>query len=455
MSNIVIIGAGLTGLSAAYHLEKRGFFDYKIFEKEPTVGGLCRSIHHDGFTFDYTGHLLHAADPYFRSFIEEVVGMDNLNTIYRESFIYSHNVYTRYPFQINLFGLPDTVIAECIEGFAQRKKPRNNPRSFHAWVLDNFGTGIANHFFFPFQKKIFSYDLKKVSPTWMGRFVPSTSLQQMIKGAVKDTFDTSIGYNSQFFYPKQGGIQFWIDKIKQCLQNTIFTKYEVETIDLKNKVIFFANGHEEQFDHLITTMPLDHLIPRLQEKPSTSFNHALKNLVCNSVVNFNIGIARPNLTTKHWIYFPEEKFPFYRIGFPHNFANKSVPEGCSSLYGEFSYINKSARSVKTMLAQAMTETKKLLNIEDAEIITEKVISIPHAYVIYNFWREKYLPTLLQSLAEQHIHSIGRYGGWKYSSMQEAVLDGKKIAETLTILPAIQTFYRHFDIPTTHSQKENQ
>ncbi len=94
MAKIVIIGAGPTGLSAAYHLEKKGFYDYKIFEKESNTGGLCRSVTQDGFTFDYTGHLLHIGDAYFRSFIEDVVGMQNLNTIHRRSFIYSQNTYT-------------------------------------------------------------------------------------------------------------------------------------------------------------------------------------------------------------------------------------------------------------------------------------------------------------------------------------------------------------------------
>jgi protoporphyrinogen oxidase len=221
MAKIVILGAGLTGLSAAYHLEKKGFFDYKIFEKDSTVGGLCRSVYQDGFTFDYTGHLLHASDPYFQTFIAHVVGMEHLQSVIRRSYIYSQNVYTHYPFQINLFGLPAETIAECIEGFVLKKKTKQ-VRSFYDWALYNFGKGIARHFFFPFQKKIFSYDLKKVTSSWTGRFVPSTSLSQMIYGAIKDpAHDQKVGYNAHFYYPKQGGIFFWIEKIAHALANPI------------------------------------------------------------------------------------------------------------------------------------------------------------------------------------------------------------------------------------------
>jgi len=122
MAKIVIIGAGLTGLSAAYHLEKKGFYNYKIFEKELEIGGLCRSVNQDGFTFDFTGHLLHINDTYTNSLIKKLIGLENFNKLTRQSFIYSHEKHTPYPYQGNLFGLPTKVIIDCIEGFVLRKK---------------------------------------------------------------------------------------------------------------------------------------------------------------------------------------------------------------------------------------------------------------------------------------------------------------------------------------------
>ncbi len=161
MAEIVIIGAGLTGLSTAYHLEKLGFTDYKLFEKEAEVGGLCRSVYQDGFTFDYTGHLLHINDNYFKEFITNIVGFEHFNTINRRSFIYSQDVYTHFPFQVNLYGLPPRTIAECIEGFIERPRKKSAPKDFKNWVLTNFGKGIAEHFFYPYQEKIFSYPGRK------------------------------------------------------------------------------------------------------------------------------------------------------------------------------------------------------------------------------------------------------------------------------------------------------
>jgi len=450
MARIVILGAGLTGLSAAYHLEKKGFTDYALFEKETTVGGLCRSVQQDGFTFDFTGHLLHINDPYFQQFIESLVGLDFFNAITRRSFIYTHGVYTKYPFQMNLYGLPIPIIAECIEGFVKRKKGKRTPLMFKEWVAQSFGSGFGKYFFHPYQQKIFACNLNTLTADWTGRFVPSTSLNAIIEGALTDQQET-VGYNAHFYYPKQGGIVSWVEKIGHALEKQIYTDYTVTRIDAKRKVVFFANGHEESYEHLITTLPLDTFLSLLHEPAHTSLQRARHHLRCNAVINFNLGIARENISDKHWIYFPETHFPFYRLGFAHNFSSSMAPAGCSSLYGEFSHIHKSKRWINATLKKSIAATKKLLAIADHEIITEKVMHIPHAYVIYDQWRKRNLPRLLAQLSALHIESVGRYGAWKYSSMQEGVLDGKKIAEQLVIKPATKSWIAPEVGPTPQPQ----
>lgn len=442
MARIVIIGAGLTGLSAAYHLEKQGYFDYALFEKEPIPGGLCRSVVQDGFTFDYTGHLLHINDDYFRSFIEKIIGFEQFNVIQRKSFIYSQETFTKFPYQINLYGLPADTIAECIEGYVLRNKTDKNPKTFVDWTLSNFGAGFAKHFFFPYQGKIFAYDIEKLTASWTGRFVPQTSLKQIIQGATQN-LDEPIGYNAQFFYPKNGGIMAWVHKIAQQLIKPLHTEFCVKQIDLKKKVIHFTNGHIEPYDSLINTMPLDTFLRLSHSTITSKLKQAVNYLKCNSVVNFNLGINKPNISDKHWVYFPETKYPFYRIGFSHNFATSMAPAGCSSLYGEFAHFNKSPEWIEQTLAISLAQTKQWLGIDDADIITQKILHISHAYVIYDAWRDENLPKLLTQLNELGVHSIGRYGAWKYASMQEAVLDGKSTAETLIMQPMDRVYQSAF------------
>ena len=107
----VIIGAGPTGLSAAYHIGK----DSLLLEQNDRVGGWCRSIEDGGFTFDFAGHIMFSNDPYVHRLYDMLVG-DNVHWQQREAWIFSKNTYTRYPFQGSLYGLPPEVVTECILG---------------------------------------------------------------------------------------------------------------------------------------------------------------------------------------------------------------------------------------------------------------------------------------------------------------------------------------------------
>ena len=205
MAKVVILGAGLTGLSTAYHLEKNKFFDFKIFERNKTPGGLCRSVKHDGFTFDYTGHLIHCNNNYFQSFLQDIFPPNSLNKITRNSYVYSHKTFTPYPFQMNLHGLPTNVIIECLCGFAKRKHYIKTPKTFHEWVLKYFGAGIGKHFHFPYNTKLLSYNLKKVSPSWIGRFIPQATIKDIFQGTFENPKTQNIGYNHIFYYPQKKG----------------------------------------------------------------------------------------------------------------------------------------------------------------------------------------------------------------------------------------------------------
>jgi len=107
----LVLGAGPTGLSAAYHLGRASV----LVERELHVGGHCRSIEADGFTFDHAGHIMFSKDPYVHELYNLLLG-DNVHWQEREAWIDTHGVLTRYPFQGALYGLPVEVIEECVLG---------------------------------------------------------------------------------------------------------------------------------------------------------------------------------------------------------------------------------------------------------------------------------------------------------------------------------------------------
>lgn len=433
VADIIILGAGLTGLSAAFHLEQLNVLDYQIFEKNDRPGGLLQSVSCDGFTFDHTGHLLHISDDYFRAFLNSLADLEsNFLFVQRRSAIFSHNTLTDYPFQMNLYGLPLPVIAECLEGFIKRSSKLRNPGTFHDWVMKHFGKGIGKHFFFPYNSKLLAYDLKKIHPSWTGRFVPSTTLEALIQGALQNKPLEGVGYNSSFYYPKQGGIEFIIHRLLKRINAHVQTSHTVVEIDMHAKMVTFSNGRQERFKKLISTLPLNTLLNLLKEPSNSTLKKGAQNLECNSVINLNLAFSQKLDNDKHWIYTPEKEFPFYRLGFWNNVCQSSVPPQHTAAYVEMSYLpgTKTDLQLRRLIDQGRKKTLDFFGLSSADIVLEKILHLQHAYVIYNNWREKNLNNVLNQLKNNNIHSVGRFGEWKYSSMQDAVLDGKNVAQQI-------------------------
>ena len=181
---IHIIGAGLAGLSAAYHLKG---LPYRLHEKESEVGGLCRSYTKDGFTFDMTGHLLHFRQPEIKALVEVLLA-GRLTRHGRRSYLYSHESYTEYPFQVNTHGLPPEVVRDCLLGFiatlTAKQDAATGELSLQQWILANLGEGIAKHFMVPFNEKLWQVRLDELTADWVSWLVPKPDIKDVVNGAL-------------------------------------------------------------------------------------------------------------------------------------------------------------------------------------------------------------------------------------------------------------------------------
>ncbi|MBI2069989.1 MAG: FAD-dependent oxidoreductase [Elusimicrobia bacterium] len=425
----VIIGGGLAGLSAAYHLKR----DWVIFEKDTKVGGLAASEHEAGFTFDKTGHLLHMHNPYTKGWLIDNLLKDKLALLKRDSWIYSKNVFTRFPYQANTYGLPPKIVADCVVSFLKTRdkmaKPSPDP-SFHDWCLETFGAGISNHFMFPYNRKLWRVDLKKMTTEWIRNFVPVPSREEVLYGALVDQ-KKFFGYNATFYYPKQGGIQALPDAIASCLEGAdLYMGVDVVEINWQKKELTTSQGRRYSYDWLINTAPLNQFLERLTPRLPKALDAArAKALNYTVVYNLNLGITNPKPSEKHWVYFPEGKFRFYRIGTSSNFAPALAPPGMSSFYVEFAAWEREHFDYKKMLNHTISALRGLgwMRPKD-EVSMTKWIRIAPAYVIFTKERRNFLPEAFKFLEQNNILSTGRYGAWKYSFMEEAILDGKAAAE---------------------------
>ncbi|MFI5390582.1 MAG: protoporphyrinogen/coproporphyrinogen oxidase [Bacteriovoracales bacterium] len=427
---VLILGGGLAGTSAAYHLKNK---PYLLIERENELGGTARSFKVQNFTFDFTGHLLHLHTDYTKKLITKLL-KGNFYACTRKAFIYSHKTYTKYPFQANTHGLPPDVIDECLLGFLRTYLKNKNRKinfqklNFHDWCQEIFGSGISKHFMIPYNEKLYQTSAKNLTVDWCGSFVPIVKPEEVIKGALQIQ-QKGFGYNTQFLYPKKGGIQVLAQSLGKNLDSVHFGT-EIKSIDWKNKSVILSTGINVSYKNLINTIPLLEFLNLMVSIPK-EIDLAKKKLKHAGILCLNVGVKRSKISDKSWIYFPENKYPFYRVGFPMNFTPHVVPKGCSSMYVEVPFDrirNLSKEKIIETVRQGLIDCEILKPSDKLPVF--QFLPIRYAYVIYDKHRSKSLSKIFSFLSKNKIQSIGRYGAWKYSFMEEAILDGKKAAEAI-------------------------
>ncbi len=435
----VILGAGLAGLSTAFFLKK----DYQIFEKETTPGGLCRSRLINGYIFDYDGHLLHFKDRATLNLVQKLTG-NSLQPIKRNSWISSFGCYTRFPFQANLFGLPKNIIKECVLGFIDARLNGNIHKHKHAnfrqWILHTFGPGIAEHFMLPYNNKFWTIPAHRLTCEWVDGYIPIPTIKDVLNGTIFQS-KKCFGYNARFWYPRKGGIENVIFGFQRHIKNGIHTLHQASKIDLRKKTVIFQNGRKVRFDKLVSTLPLPEMLRLITHLPP-KVRAALNKLKYTSIFCLNLGLDRNNISDKHWIYFPEKRFVFFRVGFPTSFSSSVAPPGKNSLYVEVAYsADKPADPAPGHGGRVNKEDLVKGTLKDlykAEILSSTdtievcdAVDIKYAYIIYDKNYRESTQVIHEYLNRHHIYSIGRYGRWKYMSMEDAILDGKGAAELLS------------------------
>ena len=421
---ITILGAGLSGLSAAYHLKD----GYMVLEKEREAGGLCRSVYTDGYVFDYAPHILFTRDEYTRNLFFTLLG-DNLHTHERRAYIYMMNTYVKYPFEANLSPLPRSVIDECIQGVIDRNQ--SEPHNFMEWIRSTFGEGVARHYMVPYNQKVWKHPLEMMNTDWIAGRVPSPSVEEMRRGA-EGRQGKAFGPNAVFWYPKRGGIGALATQLSRGLNVSLgSTATELKPHGDGVKVVYMKDGRRRnvESDRVLSSLPLPEVVKMIDDAPE-EVHRAAERLVHNSLVCVMVGVKRPHITDKHWLYFPEEDLAFNRISFPMNFSPQTTPEGRSSILVEVTYRDH-ADVEETKIRVLMDLVKAGLIDADDEVETSTAADFKYAYVIYDQDHRKNVNIIHRYLESNRITPIGRFGEWEYHNMDKAIQSGKRAAEALS------------------------
>lgn len=437
---VIILGGGLTGLSTALHLGRAGAagpapVPWLLFEAQARVGGHARTDESRGFLFDKTGHWLHLRDPGIKALVADLLPgttPDNeLVPVARKARVFSHGALTRYPFQGNLHGLPPQVISECLLGFiraASDPAAHAPPQNFEDYCLKRFGAGIARHFMLPYNHKLWGVHPREITAAWCTRFVPVPSLDDVVRGAVGDT-PPELGYNVHFLYPKRGGIETLTRALAARLPpQQIATAAPLERLSLAAREVQIG-GERLRYQALVATLPLPELLRRIEDLPPAMAAHA-ERLRCTPVRYLNVATRCAPPADYHWLYVPEERYPFYRVGIYTNAVPAMAPPGCGSLYVELSDRGPAPALDRLLpdVAQALCAAGALHKPED--ILFAELKELTYAYVVFDDYYYEAVAALTAFLEANHIFPRGRYGSWTYNSMEDCLMLGRDVAERL-------------------------
>lgn len=413
----LIIGAGVSGLTFANYVK----FDYLIIEKENEIGGYCKTSYKDGFVWDYAGHFFHFKTEEFKNKF--------INSVYKEDIIkqdkctkiFYHENYIDYPFQTNIHQLEKQEFIDCLYDLFN-KEEKQNYDNFLDMLYGKFGKSITEKFLRPYNEKLYAVDLKKLDKDAMGRFFPYANIEDIIRN-MKNNNTSS--YNNQFLYPKNGAGSFMNILYNSLDKEKVLLNSEIVSINLKDKTAITNNGEEIRFEYLINTMPLNKFLITLN---NGEYSKLAEELSYNKVLVFNLGFDKKSkLVNEHWVYIPEKKYNFYRIGFYDNILNSDR----LSMYIEIGYDRNDKIDVETQLTLTLDGLKDMGIIDDnMKLVAYESIIMDPAYVHINGDTDQKVKDFMKQISEEKVYSIGRYGAWTYCSMEDCMVSAKELAYEL-------------------------
>jgi protoporphyrinogen oxidase len=425
-ADVVILGAGLTGLSCALHHQGPSV----LVERENRVGGKACTDRARGFTFDITGHWLHLRDPRSKALVADLFAPGDLVEIERRTGVFTHGAMLAYPFQANLHGLPLPIVHECLVGLfeaGRRTDALPAGASLQAFAERWFGPGIARHFFVPYNTKLWGVAPDKLASAWVTRYVPVPEPAQIIAGAI-GLRQEGLGYNARFLYPRAGGIDALAEAMRARLDAkggvALHLESAVDAIDLVARTVT-CGARTIPFGRLVSTIPLPTLVDRIVDAPA-AVRDARAALRAMPWRYLNVATRTPAPTPEHWIYVPEEKYPFFRVGIFTNALPAMAPPGCGGLYVELT--DRDGEPDMPAILAALAEIGAITSPDD--VVFTEMHDIEHAYVVFDDAHAHATATILGWLAGHGVRSCGRYGAWVYSSMEDALLDGMEAAAWL-------------------------
>ena len=454
---VLCIGAGPAGLTAAYLLSKNGV-DVTVLEKDPRyVGGISRTVNYKNYLCDIGGHRFFSKSAEVEALWEEILG-DDFIFRHRKSRIYYQQKFFDYPLRAfdSFSKLGFFTSFACLFSYLKaRLFPYKKPANFREWIINRFGNKLFSIFFQTYTEKVWGMPCAEISADWAAQRIKGLSLSTAILnalgfGAYKKNKKVKTLIDS-FRYPRRGPGMMWeraAEKITQqggqvlMQQEVVSCEYQAEQ---KSWLVSTKqNGEMSYFraEHIISSMPLSQLAIQLVPVMQAESLQAAKKLKYRDFLIVALIVRETHRFDDNWLYIHE---PDVKVGRIQNFKSWSpemVPDLGTNCYGMeyFCFENDALWLMddKTLVAFATKELVELNLALPQEVLDGFVIRQPKAYPVYDANYQDHVQLIKKSLEKNYpgLHPVGRNGLHRYNnqdhSMMTAMLTVKNImaGETL-------------------------
>jgi len=422
---IVILGAGISGISAGYHLNLKGR-KAVIYEKNNSWGGLCDNFNVGKFKFDNAIHLSFTDNIYVKNLFSKST---SFFTYKPKIASYYKGIWLKHPAQNNLFPLPIEEKVKIIKSFINRgKNTKKTIKDYEGWLRYQYGDYFAENFPMKYSKKYWTIDSKKLTICWIKNRMYKPTIDEVLKGSMTGNTPNSY-YANRMRYPKKGGYKSFLSFMaKKC---DIKLNKKTTLIDIKKKKVFFEDGSQTSYSHLISSIPLPELVNIIKNVPNEIIK-AAQNLSWTSMALVSLGFNRPNVPKNLWFYIYDEDFLPSRAYSPSVKSPYNVPNGCSSLQFEiyFSKHKKMDMTKEDLINHVIKKSVEIGLFKEEDVIIQDCKIIDYANVIFDHDFKKNREKIHKYLDSVRISYMGRFGEWDYLWSDQSLLSGKRIAENL-------------------------
>ena len=421
----IILGSGIAGISAGYHLQKKGE-KVVIYEKDNDWGGLCGNFTIDGFRFDKFVHFTFTDDAYIKNIFE------NSSPLFEHPSIssnYYKGYWLKHPAQNNLAPLSTDEKIKIIDDFVNRpNKEVSEIKDYSEWLKVQYGNYFAKNFPFRYTRKYWGLEPNELETKWVGNRMHSPSLEEILKGAFEQQ-EENFYYTKFMRYPKKGGFRSILDACRKGL-DIKFNKEAVK-INSESKTVTFKDGTTETYERLISSLPLPEIVDMIVDCPEfvKKAGHNLHN-TCGYMLS--LGFKRPDVAKHLWFYIYDEDILASRVYSPSLKSPDNVPEGCSSLQAEIFFDwgkYKKGLDVPSKEEVLKNTIEKLVGMglfTEDEIVVKDIRFEKYANVTFDKDIYKNRQIVLDYLKNIGIESIGRFGKWDYLWTYQAFESGMEI-----------------------------